>query len=178
MAYCKYLAQHFTPARESQAQTYRKYLADGNVDVRLATENVLSEFLREIRCIAEVQEKQAEVDRQRREARAVLRKRPSKQTLQDEGNTDGQDGEQEGEAQDVAAYEETTSTEQEWEGEGSGLWQPGQGVFIDHAAIMDIIIQHLSYPGKFSYALILAELTVQMNWYNRLRWNGSLPSWN
>lgn len=35
----------------------------------------------------------------------------------------------------------------EWEGEGSGAWVPGQGVFVDHAAIMDIIIQHLSYPG-------------------------------
>jgi vacuole morphology and inheritance protein 14 len=37
----------------------RKYLADGNVDVRLATENVLAEFLREIKYIATVQEKQA-----------------------------------------------------------------------------------------------------------------------
>ena len=36
----------------------------------------------------------------------------------------------------------------DWTGEGSGTWIPGQGVFVDHAAIMDIIIQHLSYPGE------------------------------
>ena len=36
---------------------------------------------------------------------------------------------------------------EEWEGEGSGAWVPGQGVVIDYTAIMDIIIQHLSYPG-------------------------------
>jgi vacuole morphology and inheritance protein 14 len=128
------------------------------VDVRLATENVLSEFLREIKCIAEVQEKQAELDRQRRESRAVLRKRSSRQTMQ--STAEGNDGaiaddndEHAGDGDDggeTTADDEVAGTEQEWEGEGSGMWQPGQGVFIDHAAIMDIIIQHLSYPGKLA----------------------------
>lgn len=56
-------------------------------------------------------------------------------------------GEDEAEQEDTFDDADATTTDQDWEGEGSGLWQPGQGVFIDHAAIMDIIIQHLSYPG-------------------------------
>lgn len=32
--------------------------------------------------------------------------------------------------------------------EEHGAWIPGQGVFVDYAAIMDIMIQHLSYPGQ------------------------------
>ncbi|RSH91056.1 hypothetical protein EHS25_010232 [Saitozyma podzolica] len=112
-----------------------KYLADGNVDVRLATENVLAEFLREIKYIATVQEKQA-ADRARRESRS-LRTIGSKQTLEDDNEAviEEEDEEEDGE-------------EEPWEGEGSGAWVPGQGVYVDHAAIMDIIIQHLSYPDE------------------------------
>ena len=43
----------------------------------------------------------------------------------------------------------TVAEDHNWEGEGSGAWVPGQGVYVDHAAIMDIVIQHLSYPGRF-----------------------------
>lgn len=123
-----------------------KYLADPTVDVRLSAENCLSEFLREIKYIADVQEKQADTERQTRERRQT--NRPAKQKMKDigeEGDTaldtdeeaDDEDGDGDG--------------QEEWEGEGSGAWVPGQGVAIDHAAIMDIIIQHLSYPGKLAY---------------------------
>ena len=53
---------------------FSKYLADGNIDVRLATENVLEEFLREIKYIAHVQGKQAEAERAKREARQMKRR--------------------------------------------------------------------------------------------------------
>lgn len=60
-----------------------------------------------------------------------------------------QSGENENREDGADGFDDSATMEdQEWEGEGSGLWQPGQGVFIDHAAIMDIIIQHLSYPGE------------------------------
>jgi hypothetical protein len=61
----------------------------------------------------------------------------SKQTLEDDNEAviEEEDEEEDGE-------------EEPWEGEGSGAWVPGQGVYVDHAAIMDIIIQHLSYPGE------------------------------
>lgn len=129
----------------------RKYLADGNVDVRLATENVLAEFLREIKYIADVQEKQAEADRTKREERQV-RRRSSKQTMEsaivddDEAVEEavGQDGDVGDDATVIDAVED-----HDWEGEGSGAWVPGQGVFVDHTAIMDIVIQHLAYPGSF-----------------------------
>lgn len=134
----------------------RKYLADGSVDVRLATENVLSEFLREIKCIAEVQEKQADIDRQKKEARAV-QKRSSRQTMESiptiEMNDEAIAEESDEETHDDAdedhehGHEKEAENDNEWEGQGSGQWVPGQGVFVDHAAIMDIMIQHLSYPG-------------------------------
>jgi vacuole morphology and inheritance protein 14 len=137
------------PYSALSADVTRKYLADGNVDVRLATENVLAEFLREIKYIATVQEKHAETIRNQREAK-LSRKRENKQktetsTVADdesavESEVERDDDQDEGDDQG--------GEEQEWEGEGSGNWVPGQGVFVDHTAIMDIIIQHLSYPGE------------------------------
>lgn len=131
--------------------TISKYLADQNVDVRLATENVLAEFLREVKYIATVQEKQAESDRHRRESRA-LRRKGSKTTMESTA-TDGDSAiiEDEDDADtptEGASIIQAEGAEHEWEGEGLGAWIPGQGVFVDHAAIMDIIIQHLSYPGE------------------------------
>ena len=32
--------------------------------------------------------------------------------------------------------------------EEHGAWIPGQGVYVDHTAIVDIMVQHLSYPGR------------------------------
>ncbi|KAK4687057.1 vacuole morphology and inheritance protein 14, partial [Tremellales sp. Uapishka_1] len=123
-----------------------KYLADDNLDVRIATENVLAEFLREIKYVATVHEKQAEAERSRKESLS-LHQRESKQTLESRASHDDEA------IEDVEEDNETTretaeegEEEHEWEGEGSGAWVPGQGVFVDHAAIMDIIIQHLSYP--------------------------------
>ncbi|KAL7423040.1 hypothetical protein Q5752_002339 [Cryptotrichosporon argae] len=138
-----------------------KYLADTNVDVRLATENVLGEFLREIKYIAKVQE-QYESERARREHEHRLRKRASKGTMEslgesavdDDDEPDAEHGESEsrdgadGEAHDSVAESSEDEMENDWEGEGSGAWVPGQGVFVDHAAIMDIMIQHLGYPDE------------------------------
>ena len=138
--------------RKNDADQPRKYLADQNVDVRLATENVLAEFLREIKYIANIQEKQAEADRARRESKSI-RRRASRQTMES-GATDADEAiieeDETDNAGDRASIAQTDVEEHEWEGEGSGAWVPGQGVFVDHAAIMDIIIQHLSYPGKFT----------------------------
>ena len=128
-----------------------KYLADGNIDVRLATENVLAEFLREIKYIANVLDKQAEAGRARKGVKS-LRKRGSKQTMESALDEDAIEDEIDEEPSLVVEKEEgdaaTVVEEHEWEGEGSGAWVPGQGVYVDHAAIMDIIIQHLSYPGE------------------------------
>lgn len=112
----------------------RKYLADPNVDVRLAAENVLAEFLREIKYIANVQEKQAEADSRRRKRPAE--RKESKQTIEEDEVLETEE-------------EESGDEGEDWEGEGSGAWVPGQGVVVDHPAIMDIIIQHLIFAGEF-----------------------------
>jgi vacuole morphology and inheritance protein 14 len=112
----------------------RKYLADPNVDVRLAAENVLSEFLREIKYIANVQEKQEAESRRRK--RKVADGRENKTIAEEETGTV------------VESDEEDSDEGEDWEGEGSGAWVPGQGVIVDHPAIMDIIIQHLVFAGQ------------------------------
>ena len=136
----------------------RKYLADGNIDVRLATENVLAEFLREIKYIAQVQERQSDLERQRRDAEARAEHRDSRETERGysvDGNDavvdDDDDGDEsvtvDGHGHPYDHAQTESETKDHWAGEGSGAWVPGQGVYVDHAAIMDIIIQHLSYPG-------------------------------
>ncbi|ORX37306.1 vacuolar protein 14 C-terminal Fig4p binding-domain-containing protein [Kockovaella imperatae] len=137
-----------------------KYLADGNVDVRLATENVLAEFLREIKYIAQVQEKQSEAERQKRETEAASQHRrhrdAEKDSMNDRDEAVADDDEEDGGESDTIdghghnseQAEEETEARHNSVGEGSGAWVPGQGVFVDHAAIMDIMIQHLSYPDE------------------------------
>lgn len=108
------------------------------MDVRQSAENVLSEFLREIKYIANVQEKQYEESRRRRKRAAESRENKPIAEEEDEGEA-------------VESDEEDSGDEDEdWEGEGSGAWVPGQGVVVDHVAIMDIIIQHLVYAGESS----------------------------
>ena len=125
----------------------RKFLADPNVDVRIAAENLLSEFLREIKYIATVQEKQEAESRRRRRKAAQPKERENKPIAEaaEEGSTSG-------------AVEENSDDDSEdgeggedWEGEGSGAWVPGQGVVVDHPAIMDIVIQHLIFAGELLF---------------------------
>lgn len=112
------------------------------MDVRLAAENVLAEFLREIKYIAQVQDKQAENERATKEAREIVESKKPEIGPKDgsafQNDSESEEGEDQGEADE----------EHNWEGEGSGGWVPGQGVLVDHAAIMEIIIHNLSYDGK------------------------------
>jgi len=114
-------------------------LADTNLDVRVATENLLSEFLREIKIIAQQQEKHAEARRSSK--RASRRTSDSVNVNTDDNFESAIDDEDEDEDNDGEEVDE------DWEGEGSGAWEPGQSVVVDHAQIMDIIVDHLSYPG-------------------------------
>lgn len=103
-----------------------------------------------------VQEKQAETERSKRDAKE-LRRRGSKHTM-DSTTTDQDEAiELEDEVSPTDPSEAHGEGEDnEWEGEGTGAWVPGQGVYVDHAAIMDIIIQHLSYQGM-SFRLLPAH---------------------
>ena len=141
--------------------------------MRLATENVLAEFLREIKYIAMVQEKQAEAERTKRTAKN-LRRRGSKHTM-DSTTTDQDEAiELEDEGSPVVVSEpQMEGEDNEWEGEGTGAWVPGQGVYVDHAAIMDIVIQHLSYPGTFIRLTSRYELIYQTSSFSPPLWSGS-----
>jgi vacuole morphology and inheritance protein 14 len=127
---------------------YSKILADPNVDVRQSAENVLSEFLREIKYIANVQEKQYEESRRRR--KRTTEPRENKPIAEEEDDGDAVESDE----------DDSGDEDEDWEGEGSGAWVPGQGVVVDHVAIMDIIIQHLVYAGKSTFTEYGVKLMV------------------
>ncbi|KAJ9094847.1 hypothetical protein QFC19_007776 [Naganishia cerealis] len=187
-----------------------KYLSDPNPDVKIATETVLADFLREIKHIARVQQRISQDQLEDRghsnsyvsiagaqtTRRASdfhnstvypgLRRRASKNTINTEvseldsvctgtgTNPDAGDGlhtlksmmspdlghldelrEEEGEFEsgdgDTSAmtYQQgNDGEEEEQESDEHAAWIPGQGVYVDHACIIDTMIQHLSYPDE------------------------------
>lgn len=120
--------------------------------------------MREIKYIANVQDKQAEAGRAKKEARTIWR-RGSKQTIESAAEEEAIEREVDedlspgGETEGGDAV--TVVEDHDWEGEGSGAWVPGQGVYVDHAAIMDIIIHHLSYSGKYAFCDMSTELILR-----------------
>jgi vacuole morphology and inheritance protein 14 len=187
----------------------RKYLSDPNPDVKIATENVLADFLREIKRIAKLQSQQRypsvpatgrsgygyshtrrTSDVQGGSSGYPLRRRGSKLTMNTDvsemdsmytgtgattGDANGIDSiaspdlgqlddlrEEEDEDEERARHRHggdkdgdiSMMTSQELDDEDDddieehGAWIPGQGVYVDHTAIVDIMVQHLSYPGK------------------------------
>ncbi|GHJ88688.1 hypothetical protein NliqN6_5090 [Naganishia liquefaciens] len=181
-----------------------KYLSDPNPDVKIAAETVLSDFLREIKHIARVQQRHSETHSANRTqgpmesghptARRVsdfhasstypgVRRRASKNTLNTEGSELesghtglGANSDAAGDSShtmksimspDLADLDELHEDEEagndgvesalehghdaygeDQEPEEHAAWIPGQDVYVDHACIIDIMIHHLTYPGK------------------------------
>ncbi|KAI0042285.1 ARM repeat-containing protein [Auriscalpium vulgare] len=118
-----------------------KYLSDPTEDVRIATENQLAEFLREIREVTVVRKHQ-EDQVKAEEAEAEEHTRQGVQTPTSQVETDGVNGDStatppvmngDGEVEVIAEVDERDP----------GTWVPGQGVRIDYAAIIEILIQQL-----------------------------------
>jgi vacuole morphology and inheritance protein 14 len=136
------------------ARPCSKYLAEDNIDVRVATENVLADFLREIRDIARVQKQLADERRARVLAGSSgssgggVKRSESKLTMSSSlgRNTDDRDRLVE-EPEEVAPEDER---EEEWEGKGSGSWIPGQGVAVHYEEIVEILLRHVAYPSASS----------------------------
>lgn len=129
-----------------------KYLGDPSMDVRVGTQNVLADFLKEIRDIAEVQRVREDgtvgTEKDDEDEKVISRKM-SESSLVDKGK-ETEEGSDAGEPED-ATDEETASHEvaiRQDEGEGTGAWVPGKGVVVDHAAIVEILLEHLSYTGS------------------------------
>ncbi|KZP00190.1 ARM repeat-containing protein [Calocera viscosa TUFC12733] len=117
-----------------------KYLSDPTEDVKIATENVLADFLKEIRQIAQVQA-QRERERLRKlekvkakKAAAEARGSQSDEPVTPPARTNGESG--------SCAFEDEEDLVDD-QGRGSGAWIPGQNVAVDHAAIVEILIAQL-----------------------------------
>lgn len=128
----------------------RKYLADENIDVRVATENVLADFLREIREIAKVK-KQQDLERVLQQPPEIGRKSKRSESKPSLSNEAGKPAGLESlwKEEDHANGEGDGLHCEEWEGKGSGSWIPGQGVLVRYEEIVDILLRHVSYPSKF-----------------------------
>jgi vacuole morphology and inheritance protein 14 len=109
---------------------------------------LLSDFLHEIGEASEVQRRREAVWRARKQSEATEERRRRESALKEESpSTDGHEiGD--GDHQDEELEDDESDT-----GEGSGLWIPGQGVKVDRPAIVEILLQHVTFPGMSSLAV-------------------------
>ncbi|KAG8935769.1 hypothetical protein FRC00_010443, partial [Tulasnella sp. 408] len=120
-----------------------KYLSDPIEDVRVSTENLLAEFLQEVRDIAIAQKRRE--DKLRKEKEAAARKEGEPDSNESALLTSerggafirGEDDEDEDMQSEVGdeSYDRDT-----------GAWIPGQGVTVNHPAIVEILIRQLVQP--------------------------------
>ncbi|GAA93820.1 uncharacterized protein L969DRAFT_92262 [Mixia osmundae IAM 14324] len=130
-----------------------RYLADENSDIVTAAQNLLAEFLVEIREVAEVK---AHRDSQRmlRQAQRKADSEVKRHRREQEGQ--GDDLQNDGGSKPV---EETNEMDADDEGHGYGHWVPGQNVDVDHAGIVEILLSHLPYSDPEIQATCLTWLT-------------------
>ncbi|GAA5955684.1 hypothetical protein JCM21900_005084 [Sporobolomyces salmonicolor] len=153
-----------------------RYLGDPTVEVRVSTEGLLEGLLREVRAVREVEGERRRRRRAREEMEEHtrrerrMRRRPSeaKTVRQGDEERDGEstlvgseaagEGSAGGEGnEEQEAAEEAIEDEEEDDGEVEESdfgeddwteWQPGEGVRVDYAAVVEILIQHLSFPDE------------------------------
>ncbi|GAA5933373.1 hypothetical protein JCM3775_000671 [Rhodotorula graminis] len=148
-----------------------RYLGDPTDEVRCSTESLLEDLLREIR---EARKQQLEGLAARREAwerdgERRRRRRASEARTVTVGDTDNDgdevdewdgkgtptprtlaehDDDLEGQDDEDALGDSEDDDEYPLEGDGSAEWLPGQGVHIEYGAIVEILVQHLSFPDE------------------------------
>ncbi|KZS98079.1 ARM repeat-containing protein [Sistotremastrum niveocremeum HHB9708] len=128
-----------------------RYLSDPSPDVKVATENLLAEFLREIKHITGLRRRQEEkliMQKELDQSDAARRQEKEEERLPDITMTPSDSTAFLPDGGSVAhTYtSETTFKDDlapEHDDRDSGVWYPGQGVRVDHAAIVEILIQHL-----------------------------------
>lgn len=135
--------------------------------MRVATENVLADFLREIRDIARVHKQQAEERRARvlvnglgggTTAAAGVKRSESKMTVSSSVGK-GLDERAGGAAGEDLVEED--EREEDWEGKGSGSWIPGQGIAVHYEEIVEILLRHVAYPSELGrLALVWAVVLI------------------
>ncbi|KAI0638415.1 ARM repeat-containing protein [Trametes polyzona] len=125
-----------------------KYLSDPTDDVRVATEGLLADFLREIRDVTMVQKRQEEQARAKREAAMAESSR------RNDGDRDKLPDitlDHSERAAFIPEHDDIFDNDLEHQDDrnddpeirDTGAWMPGQGVRIDYAAIVEILLQQL-----------------------------------
>ncbi|EJF62368.1 ARM repeat-containing protein [Dichomitus squalens LYAD-421 SS1] len=125
-----------------------KYLSDPTDDVRVATESLLADFLREIKEVTVVQKRHEDQLKAKREAtitEASRRIEAEKEKLPDITMEHPERAPFISENDDVFDNDLETPDEkpEEQELRDTGAWVPGQGVRIDYAAIVEILLAQL-----------------------------------
>ncbi|KAJ7752830.1 vacuolar protein 14 C-terminal Fig4p binding-domain-containing protein [Mycena maculata] len=120
-----------------------KYLSDPTEDVRVATETLLADFVREIRDVSVVRKRAEEKARSQRDSSSVRRLDtggdeslgpPERAAFIAENDDQSTCGDESALKDDLPADVDYRDT---------GAWVPGQGVKIDYDAIIEILIQQL-----------------------------------
>ncbi|RPD66929.1 ARM repeat-containing protein [Lentinus tigrinus ALCF2SS1-7] len=125
-----------------------KYLSDPTDDVRVATDSLLADFLREIREVTVVQKRSEEQSKAKREVASAEQARRidgEKDKLPDITMDHAERAPFLSENDEVFDNDLETPEERQEEQElrDTGAWIPGQGVRIDYAAIVEILLQQL-----------------------------------
>ncbi|KDR84015.1 hypothetical protein GALMADRAFT_236599 [Galerina marginata CBS 339.88] len=125
-----------------------KYLSDPTEDVRVATENLLADFLRELRDVTIVSRQLEQHAQSKTSAESIRRSEQDGERLPDltMENAERALYMLENDEQDRSAH----GSQFDGRDDGSevderdpGAWRPGQGVKVDYAAIIEILIQQL-----------------------------------
>ena len=187
MGFCKYTT--YLSATYTLTSVNRKYLSDPTEDVRIATENLLADFLREIRHVTGVHHRQhEEPGKAKREAEvASVRSRGvdgDREKLPDITMLHSERATFIPENDDASILDNDSDThlnEKDHESDGRDIgsqleslhvwkvlnllvdWEPGQGVRIDYAAIVEILIKQLDPTPERKHRLVTSNCRVIYN---------------
>ncbi|KAJ7741096.1 vacuolar protein 14 C-terminal Fig4p binding-domain-containing protein [Mycena metata] len=126
-----------------------KYLSDPTEDVRVATETLLADFVREIRDVSVVRKRAEEKARSKRDDSSSVRQSdlggddslPDFSVDHSERSAFIAENDGDSNYGDESALKEDPPPEIDYR--DTGAWVPGQGVKIDYDAIIEILIQQL-----------------------------------
>ncbi|KAJ6515526.1 vacuolar protein 14 C-terminal Fig4p binding-domain-containing protein [Mycena sanguinolenta] len=125
-----------------------KYLSDPTEDVRVATETLLADFVREIRDISAVRKRAEEQTRSKRDSASIRHSDLGGDDRLEEFSVDHSersafiaDNEDHLAYGDESALKDDAPSDIDYR--DSGAWVPGQGVKIDYDSIIEILIQQL-----------------------------------
>jgi len=110
------------------------YLSDNNMDVRVATLNVLSEFLREIRQISEIQSHQKKINKEKQKDLKLIKGNENNQSVQDINQKN---------EQNIISDQMTNNDELVQEQESSYPYVFGQNIKLDYPRMIKILEPYL-----------------------------------